>query len=300
MKASLLPDRSVVRFSGDGARTFLNSLLTVNIAALTADESRYSALLTAQGKIIVDMIISEAPVEAGEGFYFDAPKSQAKNFLDRMKAYNLRGKFKIDDLSETLGVMAVWDGEAATTKYPCHRDPRLAALGQRIMLPPHLAAETAAEIGAELAPPEQFEAHRIALGIPRGDLDFAYGDAFPHEADMDQLHGIDLKKGCFVGQEVVQRMERRSTARTRVVPVTFDGAAPGVGTGVTAAEKPVGTIGSSAGGRGLALLRLDRAQDALAAGHPLKAGDVRLHLIKPEWAYFPFPGERKPEENEPA
>src|SRR5262249_56853450 len=111
-------------------------------------------------------------------------------------------------------------------------------------------------------PTKQFEARVVALGIPRGDLDFTYGDALPHEADMDQLHGIDFKKGCFVGQEVVQRMERRSTARTRVVPVTFDGAPPSVGAKVMAAEKPVGTIGSTVDGRGLALLRLDRAADA--------------------------------------
>jgi folate-binding Fe-S cluster repair protein YgfZ len=112
---------------------------------------------------------------------------------------------------------------------------------------------------------------------------------------MDQLHGIDFKKGCFVGQEVVQRMERRSTARTRVVPVTFDGAAPSTGAEVMAAEKSVGTMGSTADGRGLALLRLDRADDALAAGHPLKAGDVTLHLVKPDWMQFPFPGESKPQ-----
>jgi len=300
MKASLLADRSVVKFSGDGAREFLNSLFTANIATLTAKASCYCALLTAQGKIIIDAIISLAPAHRGEAFYFDTPKSEVRGFLAKMNGYNLRKKFLVEDLCETLGVMAAWDGTAATTKHPCHTDPRLAALGQRIMLPPHLAAEAAAEIGAELVPPEQFEAHRIALGVPRGDLDFAYGDAFPHEADIDQLHGIDFKKGCFVGQEVVQRIERRNSARTRVVPVTFDGAAPGVGTDVVAAEKPVGTIGSSVDGRGLALLRLDRAEDALAAGHPLKAGDVTVRLVKPDWAQFPFPGESKSKEGKPA
>src|SRR5215469_2398557 len=98
MKASLLPDRSVVGFSGDGARTFLNSLITADIATLTAGESCYSALLTPQGKIIVDTIVSEAPAETGGGFYFDVPKSQANSFLGKMKAYNLRGKFKVEDL----------------------------------------------------------------------------------------------------------------------------------------------------------------------------------------------------------
>jgi tRNA-modifying protein YgfZ len=300
MKASLLPDRSIVKFAGDDARTFLNSLFTANIATLTADESRYSALLTAQGKLIVDVLVSQAPADKGEAFYFDTPKSQFQTFLAKMKGYNLRKKYVVEDLSEKLGIVAVWDGTAMTVKYPCHTDPRLAALGQRIMLPPGEATALAAEIGAELVPPEEFEAHRIALGIPHGDLDFAYGDAFPHEADMDQLHGIDFKKGCFVGQEVVQRMERRSTARTRVVPVTFDGAAPSIGTDVTAGEKSLGTIGSSVDGRGLALLRLDRAEDALAAGQPLMAGGVTLHLVKPDWVQFPFPGESKPDEGKRA
>jgi len=300
MKASLLPDRSIVKFAGDDARAFLNSLFTANITTLTANESRYSALLTAQGKLIVDAFVSQAPVEKGEGFYFDIPTSQFQTFLAKMKGYNLRKKYLVEDLSGKLGIMAVWDGTATTTKYPCHADPRLAALGQRIMLPPEEAATVAAEIGAELVPPDQFEAHRIALGVPRGDLDFVYGDAFPHEADMDQLHGIDFKKGCFVGQEVVQRMERRHTARTRVVPVMFDGAAPSAGAEVMAAEKTVGTIGSTVDGRGLALLRLDRAEDALASGHPLKAGDVTLRLVKPDWVQFPFPGEAKSEANKPA
>jgi tRNA-modifying protein YgfZ len=296
MKASLLPDRSVIKFSGDDARKFLNSLFTTDLATLTAGKACYSALLTPQGKIIIDAIISEAPAEKGEALYFDTPMSQAASFLAKLNSYNLRRKFLVEDLSGKLGIMAVWHGTASTAKYLCHMDPRLPALGQRIMLPPASAAEVAAEIGAELVPPEDFEVHRIALGIPRGDLDFAYGDAFPHEADMDQLHGVDFKKGCFVGQEVVQRIERRSTARTRVVPVTFDGAAPGIGTDVTAGEKSVGTFGSSIDGRALALLRLDRAEDALAAGHALKAGGVTLRLVKPDWAQFPFPGEGKTEE----
>ena len=83
------------------------------------------------------------------------------------------------------------------------------------MLPPHLAKEAAADLGAELVEAAAYEAHRIALGVPRGGLDFIYGDAFPHETDMDQLAGVDFDKGCYVGQEVVSRMEHRGTARTR-------------------------------------------------------------------------------------
>lgn len=294
MKAALLPDRGVIRVVGDDVRGFLNGLLTADIGRVTPDSAGFAALLTPQGKIIIDMIVVEAPAQDGGGFFLDVPKALAKSCVDRLNFYKLRAKVAIEDLSEALGVMAAWEGDAITEYGLCYRDPRLPALGHRVMLPPHLAAEAAADLGAELAPATEFEAYRIVLGIPRGGLDFSYGDAFPHEADMDQLQGVDFDKGCFVGQEVVSRMEHRGNVRTRIVPVAYDGFAPDAGAAVTAAEKQVGTFGSSAGGRALAMLRLDRAEDALTAGHALVAGAVALHLVKPDWARFAFPGERKP------
>jgi len=294
MKAALLPDRGVVKVAGDDARSFLNGLLTSDIGRVAPDSAVFAALLTPQGKIIMDMIAAEAPAQDGGGFFLDVPKALAKSCVDRLNFYKLRAKVMVEDLSEVLGVVAVWEGEATTEYGLCYRDPRLPALGLRVILPPHLAAEAAADLGATLMPAAAFEAHRIALGVPRGGLDFIYGDAFPHEADMDQLHGVDFHKGCFVGQEVVSRMEHRGNARTRIVPVAYDGFAPEAGAAVTAADKPVGTFGSSAGGRALAMLRLDRAEDALAAGHALVAGAVTLRLVKPDWVRFAFPGERKP------
>jgi len=293
MKAALLPDRGVVKVAGDAARSFLNGLFTADIGRVTPETACFAALLTPQGKIIVDAIIAEANPSDGGGFFLDVPRALAKTCVDRLNFYTLRAKIVVDDLSEVLGVMALWDGERESANGLCYRDPRLPGLGLRVMLPPHLAAEAAADLGAAVVPAAEFEAHRIALGVPRGGLDFSYGDAFPHEADMDQLHGIDFAKGCYVGQEVVSRMEHRGIARTRVVPVAYDGLAPDAGAAVTASEKPVGTFGSSSQGRALALLRLDRTADALAAGHELVAGAATLRLVKPDWARFPFPGETK-------
>jgi folate-binding protein YgfZ len=289
----LLPDRGVVKVAGDAARSFLNGLFTADIGRVTPETARFAALLTPQGKIIVDAIIAEASLSDGGGFFLDVPRALAKTCVDRLNFYKLRAKIIVEDLTEMLGVMALWDGERESEYGLCYRDPRLPGLGLRVMLPPHLAAKAAADLGAAVVPAAEFETHRIALGIPRGGLDFSYGDAFPHEADMDQLHGIDFAKGCYVGQEVVSRMEHRGIARTRVVPVAYDGLAPDAGAAVTASEKPVGTFGSSSQGRALALLRLDRTADALAAGHDLVAGAATLRLVKPDWARFPFPGETK-------
>jgi len=293
MYAALLPDRGVLKVAGEDARKFLNGLLTTDIADVTPGRAVFAALLTPQGKIMVDMIVTEAPAEDGGGFFLDCPRALSPTLTDRLNFYKLRAKVLVEDLSEMLGVMAIWDGARETEYGLCYADPRLPALGSRCMLPPHLAAEAAADLGATPVDAREYEAHRIALGAPRGGLDFQYSDAFPHEADMDQLNGIDFDKGCYVGQEVVSRVEHRGTARKRVVPVTFPDFGPEAGVPVRIGDIEVGTMGSSVEGHGLAMLRLDRIGEALAAGAPLMSGGIALTPVKPAWAQFPWPGDAK-------
>ncbi len=293
MQAALLPDRGVVKVAGDDARRFLNGLATNDIGQVTPGRARYAALLTPQGKIIVDFLVAEAEPGDGGGFFLDCPRALARMLVDKLNFYKLRAKVTVNDLSEALGVMAVWDGAGLSEYGLSYADPRLAALGTRTILPPDVVTEAAADLGATLADAEAYDAHRIALGVPRGGMDFAYGDTFPHEADMDQLAGVDFGKGCYIGQEVVSRVEHRSSARNRLVPIAYDEFAPSSGLPVMAGDKQVGILGSTAKGRGLALLRLDRVADALAAGTPLNCSSVPLHLVKPAWAKFAWPGDDK-------
>jgi folate-binding protein YgfZ len=293
MYAALLPDRGVVKVAGEDARKFLNGLLTTDIAKVTPQRGVFAALLTPQGKIMVDMIVIEASAEDGGGFFLDAPRALTKTLVDRLTFYKLRAKVLVEDLSEALGVMAIWDGGRETEFGLCYADPRLPSLGLRCILPPPTASEAAADLGASLMEAKEYEAHRIAQGAPRGGLDFNYNDAFPHEADMDQLGGIDFEKGCYVGQEVVSRVEHRGTARKRVVPVTFEDFAPEAGVAVRIGDIEAGVMGSSARGRGLAMLHLGRIGDALAAGTPIMSGGIALHPVKPAWAHFDWPGDVK-------
>jgi tRNA-modifying protein YgfZ len=289
MKAALLPDRGVVKVVGDDAHGFLNGLLTTDMATVTPERARFAALLTPQGKLIVDCIVAMAPPEDGGGFFLDCPRALALGFVTKLNFYKLRAKVIVQDLSESLGVMAVWGGTGTTDYGLAYQDPRLADLGIRVMLPPHVAAAAAKDTGAQLVDAAEYEAHRIALSVPRGGLDFIYGDAFPHEAAMDQLAGIDFDKGCYVGQEVVSRMEHRGTARTRIVSAVYDGAAPEAGVPVVAGERALGTFGSAAAGRAIALVRLDRVADAMAAGATITAGGMPLRVAKPAWAQFDLP-----------
>jgi folate-binding protein YgfZ len=188
----------------------------------------------------------------------------------------------VENLSDGLGVLAVWDGEPATKPDLAFADPRSEKLGWRILVPEELKQKVADLIGADLVDSEAYEAHRIASGAPRGGLDFMYGDAFPHETNMDRLNGVDFEKGCYVGQEVVSRMQHRGTARTRTVKIILDDFSPETGLPVMAGDKPVGTMGSTAGKLGLALIRTDRVSDALAAGVQLTAGGLPIRIAEPD------------------
>ncbi|MGY2053270.1 CAF17-like 4Fe-4S cluster assembly/insertion protein YgfZ [Methylobacterium sp. JK268] len=273
MPIALLPDRAVLAVSGDDATGFLQGLLTCNVETLPPGEARLGALLTPQGKILFDFLVSRAE----GGFHLDAPRALLPDLTRRLTLYRLRAKVAFAEAG--LRVLAAWGTEPEGTWL---RDGRLPALGWRLHAPE--GAEPATDATADYA------AHRVALGVPESGPDYALGDAFPHEALMDQLGGVDFRKGCYIGQEVVSRMQHRGTARTRVVPVAYEGEAPAPGTPVTAGAKALGQTGSAAGARGLALLRLDRLADAVEAGEAIAAGGAELRPVKPDFARFEVPG----------
>jgi folate-binding protein YgfZ len=282
MKAAFLPDRGVVKVSGEGARDFLNGLVTTDVGLIQPGLGRFGALLTPQGKIMVDFFITEAPSGHGGGFLIDCPRALSQSLADKLGFYKLRAKVAVENLSGNLGVLASWDGDPGIRPDLMFADPRGPQLGWRTLIPEELAPKVAGLIGADLVDSHAYEAHRIACGMPRGGFDFIYGDAFPHETNMDRLHGVDFDKGCYVGQEVVSRMQHRGTARTRTVRLILEDAPPEAGVAIVAGDRPVGTMGSSADGKGLGLMRIDRAADALDAGVPLTAGGIAIRFADPD------------------
>ena len=273
-KAAMLEDRGVVSVTGADATGFLQGLLTNDVERLEPGQARYAALLTPQGKILFDMIVVRGPGEE-PSYLIDCAGVQAADLARRLGFYKLRAKVAIADVSADRAVAAFWGDEPPSVDegflYADPRDPRL---GWRAILPRPIAAAVGSEHVGE------YEGLRIAVGAPKGGLDFAYADAFPHDANLDLLHGVDFDKGCYVGQEVVSRMKHRGTARKRIARVKLAGPAPAPGTPVLDRELAVGALGSSSGREALALIRLDRAEEAKAAGRTLSAGGVDLALAK--------------------
>jgi folate-binding protein YgfZ len=268
-----LTSRRIIQVTGADSTHFLHNLLTNSIENMETGDIRYAALLTPQGKIISDMF-----VHAHAGcLWLDLPQPAAAEVLKRLTMYRLRAQVTFTDMLASHSVDVGWGGEASGMA-----DPRYAPLGWRQVV----------ESRDTVAAGQTYDAHRIALGIPEGGIDFAYNETFPHEACLDQLHGIDFNKGCYIGQEVVSRMQHRGTARTRIVQVSA-AALPEIGTPVSAGGKTVGRMGSSQDTQGIALVRLDRVMDARKAGISIEADGITLELTLPPWASYTWPEEER-------
>jgi len=280
-QATFLLDRGVLRVTGADAHKLLQEVITNNLDKAKDGAAIHAGLLTPQGKILFDFFL----VAGGGGFLIEVAKDKLPELAKRLGFYRLRAQVEIAEAPE-FAVAAAWGGTPSIPEGAiAFADPRLPELGLRILLPQDASA---AALGCAEAQEADYHALRIKLGAPEGGRDYAFDDTFPHEALFDQLNGVDFKKGCFVGQEVVARMQHRGTTRKRVVPI--EGDAPlKTGTEVEAGALPIGPIGSVDGVHGLALLRLDRAETAAAQGKPLTAGGVTITLHRPAFAQFDVP-----------
>ncbi len=279
--ATMLSDRGVVAVTGIDAAKLLQGLVTNDIAALDRQAAIFAGLLSPQGKILFEFFV----VRTDGGFLLDTLRAQAADLAKRLTMYKLRADVTIRDVSDKYVVWAVWaePPPSAPAGAITFADPRLAAMGKR-----WIVASLPAGTGEGTGPATRsaYDAHRVRLGVPEAGRDYALGEAFPHEALYDQLDGVSFRKGCYVGQEIVSRMEHRGTARKRMIQVSAADALPATGTEVMAGDVPIGTLGTVDGSQGLALVRLDRAAEFKAKGVALTAGGVEIAISKPAWARF--------------
>ena len=284
-RMALLPDRGVVAVTGEDAEKLLQGVITNDMGLLKTQPAIHAGLLTPQGKILFEFFV----VKTADGFRLETAKDKAAELAGRLNLYKLRVAAEIKDVSADYTVSAFWAG--AYNPHPERKppliftDPRLPEMGGRELVTIGSDWALGGE-GAITATQEDYHAHRIALGVPEGGRDYVFGDTFPHEALFDQLHGVSFEKGCYVGQEVVSRMENRGTARKRVVPIVGEGPLPSSGVEIAAGTVQIGRLSSVARQRGLALLRLDRAIEMREKGEVLWAGSVPVRIELPAWARF--------------
>ena len=239
------PDRTLWTLTGKDALSFLQGLVSNDLRPLEAGPGIvWCALLSPQGKYLADFFV----VRPAEGpLLIDITSTLAADTLRRLTLYRLRADVQI-------------------TPCPCHvlrglgtpppgalPDPRHPALGWRLWSPT-----------PGTAPTIDWDEIRVAHVIPESGIELIPDESYILEAGFERLHGVDFRKGCYVGQEVTARMKHKTELRKGLVAVAVDGAAP-VGTEILSDGKPAGVIFTQSGGSAIAFLRLDRAEGALTA-----------------------------------
>ncbi|MGX1588572.1 CAF17-like 4Fe-4S cluster assembly/insertion protein YgfZ [Brevundimonas diminuta] len=258
MSIARLDSRALIRVSGPDARPFLHNLLTQDVETLQPGELRFGALLSPPGRLLFDLFIWGEE----DGVVLDVATERRDALVQRLSLYKLRAQVEVMPIPDA--VFVAWGADVPEGFVA---DPRLPGLGGRRW-------GDQSETDAVEA---DWQAHRLALGVPDPTEDALMDKTYPIEADFDLLNGIDFHKGCFIGQETTSRMKRRGTIKNRMMAITFEGPAPERGVEVLKGELRAGEVMTGAEGRAIALMRLDRMDgDLTVEGRPVR-------VEKPDW-----------------
>ncbi|MBB3949393.1 YgfZ/GcvT domain-containing protein [Aureimonas jatrophae] len=279
MTAVRLPDRATLLVTGDEAEGFLQNLVTDDVEHIGSDEARPGALLTPQGKILFDFLASR--IEGG--YRLDVAASARAALLKRLQLYRLRSKVGLTESDEAVGAVfdeALPQGSLADRRFP---DGVARLYGTQAEALPDDAGD--------------FARLRLSAGVAEAERDFPASDVFPHDVLLDQNGGVSFRKGCYVGQEVVSRMQHRGTARRRLMVLRAERhLTPGSVLLAGEGTPPLGDVISASGEIGIALVRLDRLASALTAGQELSADGVPVEAEVPAWAGYTLPEADSPPE----
>ena len=280
----LLPHRSVIAVSGADRIEFLQGLISNDTTKVAPGQAIWAALLTPQGRFLNDMFVADA---GGETLLLETERERAPALAKKLKMYTLRSKATVEDRSAAMEVAVAFGDDASKALgldgAIAFVDPRLEALGVRVIAPAGQAAALLAGRGFAEAPLAAYDSLRLALGVPDGSRDLIVEKALLLENGFDELNGVDWKKGCYMGQELTARTKYRALIRKRLFPVKIEGTLPEPGAPVLLDGEEVGELRSGSGDRALALLKVEAAR----GGGALTAGDARVTAEIPPWMRLP-------------
>jgi len=283
LKSVRLEDRGVILAEGTDTYNFLQGLVTNDMSRLADDNALYAGLLTPQGKYLHDFFLSRI----GAAVAIECERARLGDLMQRLSRYRLRARVSLEDASRRYAVVAITgSGVPRLETGSVYADPRLPALGWRALMPREDVDTELEKSGMTVTAPADYDQFRLNLGVPDGSRDILVEKSFLLEANFEELNGVDFNKGCYVGQENTTRQKRRGAVRKRLMRVDIDGHAPPPDTEITFADKPAGTMRSSSGHTGIALLRLEHVANAEKSGEPLRAGGARLTPVKVDWARY--------------
>jgi len=268
-RLAALPERGVIEVGGEDRITFLQGLVSNDVALAVPGRSVWAALLTPQGKWLADFFI----LADGDRLLLDCERAQVPLLLQRLSRFRLRTKVTLGAVEE-LCVHAAWDGQPTPAgQAVTATDPRVPEAGWRLLSSTQLPTTAFAA---------DWDRHRLSLGLPDGSHDLESEKTVLLEAGFDELNGISWTKGCYMGQELTARTKYRGLVKRRLVPVSVSGSLPPPGTPVLRDGTEVGTMRSGRDQSGLAVLRIEVLRDTLTCGSATLSPRVPAWMTLPE------------------
>ena len=302
------PDTGFISVSGDDACAFLQSIITANVATLPASACRPSALLTPQGRVLIDMMVYRPDTNR---FILRCDSNRRDDLFTRLRRYRLRRPIQIE-IEPNIRLYLLMANKTANQSDGKTVDQIISQLGKSAGiiissidprnpdLGTHILAN-GAKITGSADQIDVWHTTRIIAGIPEGAIDLTPDRALMLEAGLDQLGAVDFEKGCYVGQEVTARTHYRGLVKRRLVPITMTGTPPIVDSDITWNGRVIGNSKTAAphdNGMAvcLALLKLSDIHAILDKGNDKNGGllvnDKPASLAIPEWM-APLPRPRK-------
>jgi folate-binding protein YgfZ len=290
----LLPNRGVLKISGKDRADFLQGLITNDVDKITPEKGIYAALLSPQGKFQYDLIIVAFKDSSGdEVWLMECDRDRADALLTRLSLYKLRSEVVLENVSDFFSVYVVWDGgygnpsRVGQTKLldggVGFVDPRSTELGARFIFSQDKAHDFFETHEISLTSFEDYDLHRIKLGVPDGSRDVLIDRGILLECGFDELNAIDWGKGCYMGQELTARTRYRGLVRKRLIPVHIHGETPPFQSPILQDNREVGELRSTQKDWGIAMLRLEALHKSL----PFSCGNATVTPHIPEWMCLP-------------
>ncbi len=266
--------RALITLTGADVISFLQGIITQDIADMQESECRFGAMLSPQGKWQHDFFL----IRTAEGIAVDIAAHHRDIFIKKLKLYKMRADVHITPRDDRRCVFLPATSALGTT------DPRDARLPKRLWIDANAADPS------ESLSEQAYHAQRVALAIPEGGIEATEQETLL-DLSYDLLHAVSFSKGCYVGQEVTARMHYKSIVRKGFVAVSLQAplsAPPALPLMLQHEGQDVAELRSVQGTQGIAYGKFEAISPLLAADWPLSIAGIHARLIMPDWQVSKF------------
>ncbi|KAH8380282.1 hypothetical protein KR009_009794 [Drosophila setifemur] len=295
-----LANRELIRVRGSEVVPFLQGLVTNDVSRIqqsssaSGPTSQYTLFLNKSGRVLYDSIIYRT--SNPDTFLLECDREASAEFQRHLRTYRVRKRIDIDSVDEELKAWVLFGPQIdapTDSKMIASTDPRLPALGTRILAPADLNREKIIKgIGINAlspTPEHNYQLLRYKQGVGEGSQELPAGKCFPLEANADYLHGVSFQKGCYVGQELTARIHHSGVIRKRYMPIRLTAPLSANRDVTSIAGAKLGRVLGAAQDHGVALLRIEQVlngQELMLDGEPCFAD-------RPLWWPEETPGKRR-------